>query len=82
MIDQNLTFRALLKREALHAVGAMLLAVGLHWLPAFATWIALGLLTVKESLVDPHPTPGYWAKSALDLAVWASVLLAVLAWWR
>jgi len=76
--DENLTVKALLKREAMHALGALALGVVLRFLPAYFTWASLGVLAIKEVWIDPHPGRGYWLKSCLDFAVWTAVILVTV----
>lgn len=61
----------LLKRESWHALGGAI--VGLAAWVFGSRWImvaALVVVAVKEAFFDPHPSPFYWAKSVLDMAIW------------
>ena len=64
----------LLKRESWHALGGFV--VGLAAWFFGSRWIMAAVLLIiafKEVFIDPHPPPFYWAKSALDMAIWTAL---------
>jgi hypothetical protein len=65
-------FDMLAWRTLLHFIGGFIIG---FVSAGFTRWliiaVVLGVLTIKEFFIDPHPSDLYWVKSIMDIGVWS-----------